>query len=177
MAIETHGTYFEDFSVNEVYEHARGRTVTNQDNYTVSHMSMNTAHAHFDIEYSRQALDGLFSERIVAGPCTLGLVVGLTCQDMSENAFMDIGMTGLRLPNPVFAGDTLRAKSEVLTLDDDRVDSGVMRYRFTATNQHGRIVAEGERTVRLKKRSAWGARDCAVMPHLKSETQFTGVKE
>lgn len=158
------GTYFEDFAVGEIYEHSRGRTVTNQDNYSITHLSMNTAHAHFDIEYSKQALDGRFTERIVAGPCTLGLVVGLTAQDMSENAFMDVSLTGLRLPNPVFAGDTLHAKSEVLSLDDDREDSGVMRYRFTATNQHGKVVAEGERTIRLKKRSAWAVRDAAVMP-------------
>lgn len=161
------GTYFEDFAAGEIYEHQRGRTVTNYDNYAVTHLSMNTAHAHFDIEYSKQALDGRFAERIVAGPCTLGLVVGLTAQDMSENAFMDIGMTGLRLPSPVFAGDTLRARSEVLSLDDDRPDSGVLRYRFTATNQHGKTVAEGERTVRLKKREAWAARDAAVMPRPK----------
>ena len=160
-----HGTYFEDFAVGEVYDHQRGRTVTNQDNYSLSHLSMNTAHAHFDIEYSRQALDGRFTERIVAGPCTLGLVVGLTAQDMSENAFMDVGMRHLRLPTPVFAGDTLRVKSEVLALDDDRADSGLMRYHFSATNQHGKTVAEGERIVRIKKRSAWAERDDAVMPH------------
>lgn len=158
-----HGTYFEDFSVGEVYEHLRGRTVTNQDNYALTHLSMNTAHAHFDIEYSRSALDGRFTERIVAGPCTLGLVVGLTAQDMSENAFMDVSMTALRLPHPVFAGDTLRAKSEVLAVEDDRSDSGLMRYRFSATNQNGKTVAEGERTVRLKKRIAWANRDATVM--------------
>lgn len=159
------GTYFDDFTVGEVYEHQRGRTVTNQDNYALTHLSMNTAQAHFDIEYSRQLMDGRFDERIVAGPCTLGLVVGLTAQDMSENAFMDVGMTALRLLNPVFAGDTLRAKSEVLALDDDQPESGLMRYRFTATNQHGKPVAEGERCVRLKKRAPWAARDAAVMPH------------
>jgi acyl dehydratase len=158
------GTYFEDFAVGEVYAHLRGRTVTDHDNYAVTHLSMNTAHAHFDLEYSRQLLDGRFTERIVAGPCTLGLGVGLSAQDMSANAVMDVGMTALRLPHPVFAGDTLRASSEVLALDDDRPDSGLLRYRFTANNQHGRTGAEGERTVRLKKRAAWAARDAAVMP-------------
>jgi itaconyl-CoA hydratase len=160
----SHGTYFDDFGVGEMYEHTRGRTVTNYDNYALTHLSMNTAEAHFNLVYSRQALDGRFSERIVAGPCTLGIVVGLTSQDMSENAFLDVGVTALRLPNPVFAGDTLHAKSEVLQLTDDRPDSGLLRYRFSATNQDGKTVAEGERTVRLKKRSAWAHKDEAVMP-------------
>jgi len=157
-------TYFEDFAVGEIYEHSRGRTVTNFDNYAVTHMSMNTAEAHFNLLYSLKALDGRFHERIVAGPCTIGIVVGLTSQDMSENAFMDIGLTGIKLHHPVFAGDTLYARSEVLSVqeDRDRSDTGVMRYRFMATNQDEKLIAEGERTVRLKKRSAWEARDKAA---------------
>jgi itaconyl-CoA hydratase len=154
-------TYFEDFAVGDIYEHSRGRTVTDFDNYSITHMSLNTAQAHFNLPYSQQLLDGRFRERIVVGLCTIGIVVGLTSQDMSENAFMDIGLTGIRLHNPVFAGDTLHARSEVLSVEEDpmRSDTGIMRYRFSATNQDGKPVAEGERTVRLKKRSSWGERD------------------
>jgi acyl dehydratase len=152
--------YFEDFAVGEVYEHSRGRTVTNFDNYALTHRSMNTAHSHFNLERAKDVLGGL-PERIVAGPCTIGLVVGLTSQDMSENAFMDVAMTGLKLFTPVFSGDTLTAQSEVLALMEDpaRADTGLMRYRFTGFNQHGKKVAEGERVVRLKRRSAWAQRD------------------
>ena len=143
-------TYFEDFAAGDVYEHSRGRTVTNFDNYAITHMSMNTAQAHFNLPYSLKALDGRFQERIVVGPCTIGI--------------MDIGLTGIKLHHPVFAGDTLYARSDVLSLqeDNDRSDTGVMRYRFTATNQDGKLIAEGKRTVRLKKRAAWEARDKAA---------------
>jgi len=160
MGITGSSNYFEDFTVGDVYEHVRGRTVTNFDNYAVTHMSLNTAQSHFNLERAKDVLGGL-PERIVAGPCTIALVVGLTSQDMSENAFMDIGMTGLRLSTPVFAGDTLYARSEVLELSDDahRNDAGVMRYRFTGTNQKGKVVAQGERIVLLKKRVAWAKRD------------------
>lgn len=155
------GTYFEDFAIGDVYEHSRGRTITNYDNYAMTHLSLNTAEAHFNIEYSKQLLDGTLNERIVVGLCTIGVVVGLTSQDMSENALADIGMTGIKLTNPVFAGDTLHARSEVLELAevDDREDVGRMRYRFTATNQRGQPVAEGERIVLLKKRHFWAERD------------------
>jgi acyl dehydratase len=161
MAITGTGNYFEDFKVGDVYEHPRARTVTNFDNYAVTHLSLNTAQAHFDLDYSRKALDGRFRERIVVGPCTIALVVGMTSEDMSENAFMDLGYTAIRLPSPVFAGDTLYAKSEVLELRDDEPsgDAGVMRYRFTGFNSEGKMVAEGERTVLLKKRAAWAAAD------------------
>jgi acyl dehydratase len=153
--------YFEDFSVGDVYVHSRGRTITHYDNYAMTHFSLNTAEAHFNLEYSKQLLDGSLTERIVVGLCNIGVVVGLTSQDMSENALADVGMTGIKLTSPVFAGDTLHAKSEVLELSQaaDRDDVGRMRYRFTATNQRGLAVAEGERTVLLKKRRFWGDRD------------------
>lgn len=162
MSQVSHGTYFEDFEVGDVHIHQRARTVTHHDNYAITHLSMNTAQAHFDLLYSKQMMDGRFPERIVAGPCTLGIVVGLTSQDMSENAYMDLGLTAIRLPNPVFAGDTLRAESEVLELIDDHSESGILRYRFVARNQDSKAVAEGIRVVRLKKKGAWAVRDAAL---------------
>jgi acyl dehydratase len=160
VGITGSNNYFEDFAVGDVYEHARGRTVIHFDNYSVTHMSMNTAQ-HYNEEFCRKLLNGAFRTRLVLGPFTLSLIVGLTTEDMSENSFMDIGMTGIRLPNPVYEGDTLYAKSEVLEVCDasDRDDAGIMRYRFTGFNSEGKTVAEGERTVLVKKRAAWAGRD------------------
>lgn len=161
MAITGTGNYFEDFVVGDVYEHPRGRTVTNFDNYAITHMSLNTAQAHFNRDYVIKSTNGQFRERIAVGPSTIALVVGMTSEDMSENAFMDVGYTGIRLPNPVYAGDTLYASSEVLELRDDpnRSDAGIMRYRFTGKNTDAKVVCEGERTISVKKRIAWADRD------------------
>jgi itaconyl-CoA hydratase len=161
MGITGTGNYFEDFRQGDVVEHVRGRTVTNMDNYLVTHLTMNTAQAHFNLDYARQMMDSAFAERLVVGPCTIAIVVGLTSEDMSENAFVDLGMTAIKLPNPVFAGDTLHAKSEVLETreSDVRPDAGVVRYRFTGWKGDGKAVVEGERTVLVKKRAYWAARD------------------
>lgn len=161
MPVTGNNNYYEDFAAGDVYEHVRGRTVTHFDNYAVTHMSMNTAQPHFNVEYSKQLMDGAFPERLVAGPCTIAIVIGLTTEDMTENAFMDLGLTALKLPAPVFAGDTLYARSEVLEVRDspDRPDAGVMRYRFTGHKADGKVVAEGERIVLLKKRSHWAQAD------------------
>jgi acyl dehydratase len=149
--------YFEDFVVGDVYVHERARTVIDFDNYAMTHLTLNTAQAHFNVDNARELLDGQFRERLVLGPCTIAIVIGLTTQDMAENAFMDIHMTGVRLFHPVFAGDTLYAESEVLELSDclERKDAGIMRYRFTGKLRDGTIVAQGERTVLLKRRSHW----------------------
>jgi itaconyl-CoA hydratase len=162
--MDWHGLFFEDFAAGDIFEHSRGRTVTHYDNYAITHLSMNTAEAHFNLVYSQALMDGSLRERIVAGPCTIGIVIGLTNQDMGENAFADIGMTALKLHRPVFADDTLHARSEVLEIRDDpeRSDAGIVRYRFVGTNQDGNTVAEGERTLLVKKRTAWEGRDMAI---------------
>ncbi|HMN70292.1 MAG TPA: MaoC family dehydratase [Rhodoblastus sp.] len=155
MTITGSSGYFEDFGVGDIFEHQRGRTVTEFDNYAITHMSMNTAQTHFNRDYARSFMDAAFPDRLVAGPCTIALVVGLTSEDMSENALADAGMTAVRLPNPVFAGDTLYATSEVLEVrDSERPDAGLMRYRFIGRNSAGKVVAEGERSVLVRRRSA-----------------------
>jgi itaconyl-CoA hydratase len=155
MAVTGGGNYFEDFRIGDAFEHQRGRTVEHFDNYLLTHMSMNTAQAHFNLPYSQALLDGTFRERLVPGPCTLGIVVGLTSQDMSENAVADVGLTAVKMPHPVFAGDTLYAASEVLELREEggRPGAGFMRYRFVGRNQDNKVVVEGERLILLKKKS------------------------
>ncbi len=161
MPITGSGNYFEDFRVGDVYEHVRGRTVTDFDNYLVTHMTMNTAQVHFNLPFAKEMMGGQFHERLFVGPGTIAIVIGLTSEDMSENAFMDLGMTGIRMPNPVFAGDTLHARSEVLEVREspDRPDAGIVRYRFTGLKDGGVPVVEGERTILIKKRSAWAKAD------------------
>ncbi|MEJ0024738.1 MAG: MaoC family dehydratase [Rhizomicrobium sp.] len=155
MSVTGSGNYFEDFRVGDTYEHQRGRTVEQFDNYLLTHLSMNTAQAHFNLPYSQALLDGNFRERLVPGPCTLGIVIGLTSEDMSENSFADLGLTAVKMPHPVFAGDTLHAASEVLELkaESERPGAGFMRYRFVGTNQDKKVVVEGERLLLLKKKS------------------------
>ncbi len=160
MGLTGRSNYFEDFAAGDVFEHVRGRTVTDLDNYLVTHMTMNTAQAHFNLPYARGMMAGAFKERLVVGPCTVAMVIGLTSEDMSENAFLDLGLTGIKLPNPVFAGDTLWARSEVLeTRESDRRDAGIVRYRFTGWKDGGTSVVEGERTILVKKRAHWAKAD------------------
>ena len=47
---------------------------------------------------------------------TLALVTGLTVPDTSENGAANLEWTDIKLPKPVFVGDTLWAQSEVLEL-------------------------------------------------------------
>jgi acyl dehydratase len=118
----------------------------------------NTAQAH----WNEHALQGgpLGSGRVVFGLITGSMVIGLASQDTAENALAEVGLDKLRFLSPVHHGDTIYAYSEVLAAKDapDRGDAGLVTFKHWGVTQAGRVVFEGERTVLLKKRSAWGGR-------------------
>lgn len=148
--------YFEDFQPGAVYEHARGKTVTEMDNVLITNLVLNTAQGHFNEDRMQRSP---FGRRLVFGGVTASLVIGLAMQDTGENALAELGLDKIRFRAPVFHGDTVYAYSEVLEKHDaDRPDAGIVRFRHWGVNQDGRVVFEGERCVLLKRRSHWGGR-------------------
>lgn len=148
--------YFEDFAVGAVYEHARGRTVTEMDNVMITHLVMNTAQGHFNEHRMAQTR---FKHRINFGGITASFVIGLAAEDTAEQALAELGLDKIRFSNPVYHGDTLYAYTEVLAKEDgDRPDAGVVVFRHTGVNQDKKIVFIGERRVLIKRRSHWGER-------------------
>lgn len=139
-------TYYEDFPVGRKIRHARGKTVTEVETVLLTNMAMNTAQDHFNADFMD---GGRFPERITFGGVTAAIVLGLASQDTAENAVAEVGLTGMRLPRPVFHGDTLYAFSEVL---EARADRGELRFRHWGVNQRGETVFEAQRTVVLRKR-------------------------
>jgi itaconyl-CoA hydratase len=143
--------YFEDFAPGDIYEHARGKTITEMDGVLITNLVMNTAQGHFNEHQMQRSPQG---QRIVFGGVTIAMVVGLAMQDTGEQALAELGMDKIRLQKSVFHGDTLYAFSEVLeTRAGDRAEAGVVRFRHRGVNQHGETVFEGERTVLIKRRS------------------------
>jgi len=143
--------FFEDFATGRRFGHVRGRTVTEMDNVLFTHLTMNTAQAHFN---AQSMIDTSFGQRLVFGGITASLVIGLASQDTAENAVAEISLDKLRLQSPVFHGDTLTAYSEVIATKpaDGRSDAGIVRFRHWGMNQRDQIVCEAERTVLVKRR-------------------------
>jgi acyl dehydratase len=85
---------------------------------------------------------------------TLALVTGQSVTDISQNVFANLGWDEVRLPNPVFEGDTLYSQSEVLEKHESksRPDVGIVRVRTTGFNQDGKTVIGFVRTVMVFKR-------------------------
>ncbi|MBU2667187.1 MaoC family dehydratase [Actinoplanes bogorensis] len=155
------GNYFEDFTVGQRLRHIRGRTVTNEDNMRWTLRTLNTAQAHFNLEYATGMLDGIFPERLVMGGATLALVVGMTSEDLAEQTVRELGYDDIRLTAPVFQGDTLWAESEVLELTglDDEPGAGTLTYRFRGWKGTDTTVATGTRRIVVRRRPAGAGKE------------------
>jgi itaconyl-CoA hydratase len=147
--------FFEDFTVGEVYEHARGKTVEGLENVLITNLVLNTAQAHFNEDLA-QSLEQ--KHRITFGGVTASIVIGLAMQDTGENAIEEVGLDRVRFRVPVLHGDTLYAFTEVVNKEDEPGDSrghqnvGLVCFRHWGVNQRGETVFEGERRVLIKKR-------------------------
>ena len=145
------GRVFEDFEVGDVYEHPLGRTVLAADNIWFTCLTMNTNPIHFDAEYASRTE---FGKPLVNSCFTLALVTGQSVTDLTVNAVANLGWDGVKLPHPVFEGDTIRSKSEVLEIRESksRPNAGIVRVKTTGMNQQGVPIIEFTRTFLIWKR-------------------------
>jgi acyl dehydratase len=152
-AKEWRGRFLEDVEVGDVYRSRLGRTVTEADNLLFTCLTMNTNQVHFNAVFAERTR---FGRTLVNSTFTLALVTGLTVPDTSENATANLGWTDVRLPNPVFVGDTIWAESEILSTRRSRSkpDVGIVTMRSRGVNQRGEVVVEYVRTFMLASRSA-----------------------
>jgi acyl dehydratase len=145
------GRVFEDFEIGDIYRHALGRTVLATDNVWFTLLTQNTNPIHFDRAYAARTE---FGKPIVDSTFTLALVTGQSVADISQNAMANLGWDEVRLPHPVFEGDTVYSQSEVLEKRESksRPNVGIVRFKTTGYTQEGTIVIEFKRTIMIYKR-------------------------
>ena len=145
------GRVFEDFRVGDVYEHPQGRTVSETDNAWFTLLTQNTAPIHVDRHYAAQTE---FGRPLVNSCYTLALVTGQSVSDVSQNVIANLGWDEVRLPHPVFEGDTIYSRSEVLEArpSRSRPEAGIVTVRTEGFNQEGVVVISFRRTVLVYRR-------------------------
>jgi itaconyl-CoA hydratase len=145
------GRVFEDFEVGDTYRHSLGRTVIAADNLWFTLLTMNTNPVHFDHNYAAKTE---FGRPLVNSTFTLAVVTGQSVSDISQNAMANLGWDEVRLPNPLFEGDTLYSQSEVLEKREStsRPNVGVVRFKTTGFTQDGTVVIEFKRSVMIYRR-------------------------
>ena len=142
---------YENFAVGDVYSSAVSRTVTEADNLLFTVLAMNTNELHFNEEAARASEWGRI---LVNSTFTLALVLGLSVRDTTEKGGVNLGWKEIRLPKPVFVGDTIRSETEVLSVRESksRPEHGIVEVRTRGLNQRDEIVCEFERSFLIPKR-------------------------
>lgn len=156
------GRYLEDFHVGDVYRCRYGRTVTEADNIWFTLLTNNTNQIHFNREYGKKTQWG---RCLINSALTIAIVAGMGVADVSENGFA-LGWDEIKLPNPLFAGDTLYSESEVLEVRESRSrpEQGIVKVSTRGYNQHGQVVIEYARTVMVWKREHAPRHDIFPVP-------------
>jgi itaconyl-CoA hydratase len=141
---------FEDFETGLVIRHPLGRTITATDNAWFTLLTVNTNPIHFDAHYAAQTE---FKKPLVNSTFTLALITGLTVADVSQYA-VNLGWDEVRMPAPVFEGDTLYAQTEVLSRRESksRPNMGLVEIKTTGFKADGTVVMTFRRSILVYKR-------------------------
>jgi itaconyl-CoA hydratase len=149
--VTTPGRFFDDFAVGDVYRCRYGRTVSEAENILFTLQTNNTNQIHFNREYGARTP---YRQCLVNSTLTLAIVTGMGVSDISENGIA-LGWDEVRLPNPLFPGDTLYSESKVISVRESRShpDRGIVTLATRGYNQHGDVVIQFKRTVMVWKRT------------------------
>jgi itaconyl-CoA hydratase len=158
------GRVYEDFQVGDIYEHPLGRTVLPVDNSWFTLLTQNMNPIHFDAHYAAQTE---FGKPLVDSTFTLALVTGQSTIDLSFHVMANLGWDEVRLPAPVFEGDTIYSRSEVLEARESksRPNVGIVKVKTTGYNQDGTVVITFNRTFMVYRR---GYTPASTRPQLRT---------
>lgn len=124
-------------------EFARGQTATlsktisETDIYTFAGITGDFNPLHVNAEFAKESR---FGGRVAHGMLTAGLISAVLGMKLPGPGGIYLSQT-LQFLLPVHIGDTVTAKAEVLNYQDDK---RILKMRTTCTNQHGKLVVEGE---------------------------------
>ena len=146
------GLYFEEFKIGQSFVHEIRRTVTDMDNILFSSLTYNPAAIHIDHEYAKTTE---FGRPLMNSIFTLGLIVGLSIQDTTLGTTVgNLGWEEVSFPKPVFAGDTLRAETEIVALRDSksRPTQGIVTFLHRGLNQRDEEICRCRRVGLMMRR-------------------------
>lgn len=146
------GRYYEDWSVGDVISHPIRRTVTEADNLLISALTHNPQPLHLDAEY---AAGTEFGRIVVNGTFTFALMVGLSVGETTLGTLVaNLGYDGVKMPRPVFVGDTLRVETQIVALrvSESRPMAGIVTFAHHALNQRDEMVCTCTRTALIQRR-------------------------
>ena len=127
-----------DYAIGEVIDHVDGVTVEEAEHMLATRLWQNTAKVHFDATHRE---DG---RRLIYGGHVISLARALSFNGLA-NAQSVVAINAGSHANPCFAGDTVRAWSEVLdTAETTAPGVGAIRLRLVATRGEPGVLREAD---------------------------------
>ena len=151
--LRSKGHAFEDFREGLVFEHHWGRTLNEGDNSLFATMALRFLPLYFNAEYARaHGHPGVVVDPLLV-LCT---VIGLSVEDLSEAGGPFLGVEDVEFLRPVHPGDTLTARSRVVSRreSESRPGFGIVTWETEGRNQRGEAVVSYRRTNLVAKRGA-----------------------
>lgn len=147
------GHYFEEFDKGETITHSSSKTIFECDNNFFSLLTMNHHPLHTNADYAQNSQHGKI---LVVGTLVFSIVVGITVPDISGKAIANLGYENIEHLAPVFIGDTLYARTVVLSKKESKSknDRGIVYVETIAYNQNNIEVLKFRRNVLIKKQKA-----------------------
>jgi acyl dehydratase len=143
--------FFEDFTVGDRFE-SPSKTLNDAHFLFFSGLTGDAHPLHYDVEYARRTR---FGRPLAHGLMLTGLtaVGASTLSPLIEDSIIAFLEQTTRFRAPVFVGDTLKPRHEVVGLERKR-SGGLLTLRVTLTNQRGDTVLEGEHRYLIAYRPA-----------------------
>jgi len=117
---------FDDYDIGETIDHVDGVTIEEAEHMMATRLWQNTSKTHFDVSLRPDAL------RLIYGGHVISMARALSFNGLA-NAQMIVGINAGAHANPCFAGDTVRAWSEVLDKAETTAPGvGALRLRLVA---------------------------------------------
>jgi acyl dehydratase len=146
------GRYFEEFEIGEQLLTA-GRTITESDIVTFAGLSGDYNQIHVDAEY---AAAGDFGQRVAHGLLVVSIATGLIVQTgMMEGTVLSFRELGWKFSLPVFIGDTIRVKIEIIQRKSlPRLGGGSITAKVSVLNQQDKVTQRGTMVLLLMRKPA-----------------------
>jgi 2-methylfumaryl-CoA hydratase len=158
------GRFFEDFQLGQTIDHATPRTVGEGERAIYIALTGSRFALASSDEFARRL-------KLPSAPLddilVFNLLFGRSVPDISLNAVANLGYADGRFGAPVYAGDTLSARSEVIGLkENSNRETGVVYVRTNGVNQRGESVLSYVRWVMVRKRDRNAPAPQATVPAL-----------
>lgn len=145
-----HGRFFDDFEIGDVYQHKIGRTIIDPDEVWFAGITTAQNPMHYNRDYASHTK---FGRQTVNAPFTNAVVTGMSVNDISING-TELGWDYIKVPNPVFIGQTIYAQSEITGKEEcaDDPEKGIITVKSIGITAEGKVILEMQRKVLVWKR-------------------------